>query len=1531
MSDQPSQPPKPKPGSLRDRIAAFEKTANAAPAPAAAPAPRPKPAGFASWKPKAPSPPSSPSASATSSTEHTSVGASKVGTMSASDAKESITKGGSLKDRMAALQGKGAFGAPVPPTAPKPAVERPKWKPPPVVQAPADDDDQTGEHATAAIAAAVERTLSPPVSLKSSESAEIVSTPEVGDDSAAPSVPVEEGGQEGEQTVVDPEEEERQRRAAIAARMARLGGARVGMAPPTIGKKPPVRRPTQEEAPVPPKEESKPSEEPVQADIVGNVVPKPVEGPSRASDVVGSPPSDAPVQQEQTISPDVPPTRKNSEAASIKSSDTTDSQSSRNPTSMPVPSVPRRAGPPRKKPAKAPTLPPSDVTEEKPEETIEPPVEPAAENKPEASVDAAVSQKTTDTVAELDNNTSLDEATAKLPEQSALIEEAVKIIEHQDPKILEDEPESEPISNIEEEVPESASSIYLQSPLAPSTLVEETNGVRSPPPSSLSSAQEVIPEADVLTSPIVIDSPPVPVLHSAPHALHVDELDKTPHEDVEGNEDPEEEEARKKRVADRIAKMGGINPFAPRPVAPVSPPAEEPRSPPLATATFVPSDSATPVVVPAASAEPEHKADPSLDHTQTPSPPKETDVGSKYEQDSSSDEDEGDSEVRDKQWSPSASATHEQVEKPNTVAEPHPGLDIASSLPAPPPIPTSTRPTVQVQQYVVQDKDDGEGEDEESDYGDVDSVDEKPVAVASPPSRPSNPPQPSDAVAAVPASSQHLSEAPPPPHPNRPAQPPRRIIPQAPEHLNDEEVEEDEETDEEADERLATSQLFVPPPSGRGPIAIQPRGGLVQGEEEDGDGSENDSPALPVPHRVSVEGVPAKPPVPAHDEDSETDSDHDGQALPIPPRRPVVPRIAPPPFSSSQEEGGQQQQPSQTISPPGQSTPSLSVSGSEEILDEEEGDPIDPAFHSPSRQTSFVNLRSISQAQEEIDAQSPISPSIGRSSLVHSPVVAPPAAPPSAAPHDDDNAEEDAEQLRRKTIAERMAKLGGIRFGAAPIPTPISRPPPRQSEEEDQKEGESSAAVNEEPAAPLSEEEEERARKERIAAKLATMGGMRIGMMMGAGGLPPPPPRSHMVREENVDRASAPAPAVPPAPPTRAVPPSRPPPPPAAQDTDSEYGSVAASEEGVKVEAGESEAEESGYEHVEEAPPPVPSRAARPSINRQSTGPSSPPSRPSVPTALPMRRSSTLQSSTSMRNVSGGDGASSPPHRTPQMPHTEYVMVEEPESQEAPPPPPARPAARPPPSRSAPQAPQPPPMHQRPDLGDSISSQWELPSIPNSSLDFSGASDLTMSWTDAGAEPTSPVVAAQPSSPPAPPPPTKPPAPLANDRQLSADELIALWGRVGVQVCEVATSLFEKSRKTLIGDGSYAGFVREVLAAVPNAAPAPTAAGEPYGYTIYVQNGPAVVKRVSDIMPGDLVEIQDAKLKGHKGLQTYHQSVGAAGETLVGVVGEFEAKKSKIRVFQANQHVGQQTVESVSYRLEDLKSGLVKVYRVLDA
>ena len=267
MSDQSSSPtPKSKPGSLRDRIAAFEKSAGTtAPAPAQPPPSRPKPtAGFATWKPKQHSPPSSP---AGSSKEPPS--GSITSGLSASDARESITKAGSLKDRMAALQNKGAFGAPSPPVAPKPAVDRPKWKPPPVVRATADEDDaaaKEGPGSGGGIIAAIEKTISPPLSDKYQEKKE---EDVILDEVEKPSsVGVSgEGSNEGEETVPDPEEAERQRRAAIAARMARLGGARLGMAPPVVGKKPLVRRSTQEEQQQA-AEDAKPAEEqPIQAPV----------------------------------------------------------------------------------------------------------------------------------------------------------------------------------------------------------------------------------------------------------------------------------------------------------------------------------------------------------------------------------------------------------------------------------------------------------------------------------------------------------------------------------------------------------------------------------------------------------------------------------------------------------------------------------------------------------------------------------------------------------------------------------------------------------------------------------------------------------------------------------------------------------------------------------------------------------------------------------------------------------------------------------------------------------------------------------------------------------------------------------------------------------------------------------------------------------------------------------------------------------------------------------------------------------------
>jgi hypothetical protein len=139
---------------------------------------------------------------------------------------------------------------------------------------------------------------------------------------------------------------------------------------------------------------------------------------------------------------------------------------------------------------------------------------------------------------------------------------------------------------------------------------------------------------------------------------------------------------------------------------------------------------------------------------------------------------------------------------------------------------------------------------------------------------------------------------------------------------------------------------------------------------------------------------------------------------------------------------------------------------------------------------------------------------------------------------------------------------------------------------------------------------------------------------------------------------------------------------------------------------------------------------------------------------------------------------------------------------------------------------------------------------------------------------------------------------------MSADQLVAIWGRVGVQVCEVATTLMEQSKTSLVADGSHRGFVDAVLSQVPNAVSPPSSSSS-YGYLIYARDGSAVQKRLCEIMPGDIVALSDAKLKGHKGIQTYHQTVGSS-EEVVGIVGEYDHKKSKIKVFEANLQVGQQ-------------------------
>ncbi|KAK1234165.1 assembly of actin patch protein [Marasmius sp. AFHP31] len=118
---------------------------------------------------------------------------------------------------------------------------------------------------------------------------------------------------------------------------------------------------------------------------------------------------------------------------------------------------------------------------------------------------------------------------------------------------------------------------------------------------------------------------------------------------------------------------------------------------------------------------------------------------------------------------------------------------------------------------------------------------------------------------------------------------------------------------------------------------------------------------------------------------------------------------------------------------------------------------------------------------------------------------------------------------------------------------------------------------------------------------------------------------------------------------------------------------------------------------------------------------------------------------------------------------------------------------------------------------------------------------------------------------------------------LTSDNFMALWRRVGVQVCEVATGLYEKSKRVLICDGSHRGFVDATLAQVLNAAATP----DSYGYLIYHQTW----LKTAQASFSWAMRLKDAKLEGHK---RYTRHVGEGDEVCVVDVRQFEARKFRI-------------------------------------
>lgn len=147
----------------------------------------------------------------------------------------------------------------------------------------------------------------------------------------------------------------------------------------------------------------------------------------------------------------------------------------------------------------------------------------------------------------------------------------------------------------------------------------------------------------------------------------------------------------------------------------------------------------------------------------------------------------------------------------------------------------------------------------------------------------------------------------------------------------------------------------------------------------------------------------------------------------------------------------------------------------------------------------------------------------------------------------------------------------------------------------------------------------------------------------------------------------------------------------------------------------------------------------------------------------------------------------------------------------------------------------------------------------------------------------------------------------------------------------IASSAPSKANTT-IGDGSPHALILDLLHPLSPSVLLPIGT-RAYGAPVYANLANASTQQFDEIRPGDIVTFRNAKFAGHKGgLHTkYSMDVGKPDH--VAVVADWDGTKKKIRVWEQKGKevgkVGHAKVKEEGYRVADLKSGEVRVWRVM--
>ncbi|RMD40566.1 hypothetical protein DV735_g4558, partial [Chaetothyriales sp. CBS 134920] len=167
----------------------------------------------------------------------------------------------------------------------------------------------------------------------------------------------------------------------------------------------------------------------------------------------------------------------------------------------------------------------------------------------------------------------------------------------------------------------------------------------------------------------------------------------------------------------------------------------------------------------------------------------------------------------------------------------------------------------------------------------------------------------------------------------------------------------------------------------------------------------------------------------------------------------------------------------------------------------------------------------------------------------------------------------------------------------------------------------------------------------------------------------------------------------------------------------------------------------------------------------------------------------------------------------------------------------------------------------------------------------------------------------------------RPPPPPRKDQLEHASESI------GAKIAAAANS-YGVSGAT-VGDGSAHGFVNALFQPLKSALK--PIGIRTYGALVYANLANASTQQFDEIRPGDIVTFRNAKFAGHKGglHQKYSLEVGKPDHAAVVI--DWDGTKKKIRAWeQRGEEKGKRAkVREESFRVGDLKSGEVLVWRVM--